>query len=387
MVRSGRGPWAFRAWRPLSPGAGCPTLPEAAPTWRGGKRQRIDSALALLPLLVCRGLLPPAPTLARRSRWAMGVLSLLAGAVLLPPAPAQAQTTTTFWSATLTPGQDGNKFGCDNVGSSLVNCSQSAVLTDDDFEFDSVTHNFRSIEINQRKNDPSNLLQLDIRGRSPLPAAVVSHGSLVIDGKDSGGQSFTLTFPLSQGSHYGWTSGSSLEWDLLTYLTNAQTDQFPSFPFIAGKEVQLSLTIPTRPPAPTVNVVTLLGSRIGTVTLRWNRVPGTTSYEYQQKELTTGACGTSNYGTWTNAGTGTTLVKSGLTPGNRYCFRVRAVRAMTPPLPGPVSSPVAGTAIAYTIKLIHTYDPINGRDATVEGHRCPWWCRPRSVHHWWVATV
>ena len=81
----------------------------------------------------------------------MGVLSLLAGAVLLPPAPAQAQTTTTFWSATLTPGQDGNKFGCDNVGSNLVNCSQSAVLTNDDFEFDSVTYNFRSIQMNQTR--------------------------------------------------------------------------------------------------------------------------------------------------------------------------------------------------------------------------------------------
>ena len=63
MVRSGRGPSPFRAWRSLLPGANHRILPEAAPARRGGRC--IGSAIALLPLLACCGLLPPASTLAR----------------------------------------------------------------------------------------------------------------------------------------------------------------------------------------------------------------------------------------------------------------------------------------------------------------------------------
>ena len=101
MVRSGRGPSPFPAWRSLLPGANHRILPEAAPARRGGRR--IGSAIALLPLLACCGLLPPASTLARRSRWALGVLALLAGAALLPSAPAEAQTVVDLVSNTSKP--------------------------------------------------------------------------------------------------------------------------------------------------------------------------------------------------------------------------------------------------------------------------------------------
>ena len=90
MVRSGRGPSPFPAWRSLLPGADRRILPEAAPARRGGRR--IGPAIALLPLLVCCGLLPSAPTLTRRSRWAWAYFSLLAGAALLLPAQVQAQS-------------------------------------------------------------------------------------------------------------------------------------------------------------------------------------------------------------------------------------------------------------------------------------------------------
>ena len=74
---------------PLRLGTARRILPEAAPAQCGGRR--IGSAIVLLLLLACCSLLLPAPTLARRTRWVLGILSLLAGAVLLQTAPAQAQ--------------------------------------------------------------------------------------------------------------------------------------------------------------------------------------------------------------------------------------------------------------------------------------------------------
>ena len=62
------------------------------------------------------------------------------------------------------------------------------------------------------------------------------------------------------------------------------------------------------------------------VTLSWNAVPTATSYEYQQKRAS-GSCGTGNYGAWMSAGTGTSHPVAGLSPGTRYCFRVRGKSA------------------------------------------------------------
>ena len=73
-------------------GAGRRVLPEAVLVRRSGKR--IGLAIILLPLLACRGLLPPDPTLARRTRRALGILSLLAGSALIQPVSAEAQSVS-----------------------------------------------------------------------------------------------------------------------------------------------------------------------------------------------------------------------------------------------------------------------------------------------------
>ena len=90
MVRGWSGPWPSSVRRLLFPGGG----------GRSGVRRGIGSAVTLLPLLVCCGLLPPLPALPRRTRWAAGTLIVsLASLALLPPAPAEAQTITLSASA------------------------------------------------------------------------------------------------------------------------------------------------------------------------------------------------------------------------------------------------------------------------------------------------
>ena len=90
MVRGWSGPWPSSVRRLLFPGGGR----------RAGVRRGIGSAVTLLPLLVCCGLLPPLPALPRRTRWAAGSLIVsLASLALLPPAPAEAQTITLSASA------------------------------------------------------------------------------------------------------------------------------------------------------------------------------------------------------------------------------------------------------------------------------------------------
>ena len=90
----------------MFPGAGRRIFSET--TTAPGVRRGIGSALVLLPLLACCGLLPPAPALTRRTRWAAGILmASLASLALLPPEPAQAQTTVDLVTNTsLAPGSN-----------------------------------------------------------------------------------------------------------------------------------------------------------------------------------------------------------------------------------------------------------------------------------------
>ena len=83
----------------MSPGGGRRIFSEATTT--PALRRGISSALALLPFLVCCGLVSPAPALTRRARWAAGIfIASLASLALLPPEPARAQTSSTLISNT-----------------------------------------------------------------------------------------------------------------------------------------------------------------------------------------------------------------------------------------------------------------------------------------------
>ena len=135
----------------------------------------MGSALALLSLLGCCGLLPPAATLAQRSRWALGVLSLLAGAVLLPPDTAQAQTTT-VWTATLTVDQfsafSSIYRGCG--GNVADSCATG--LNTDDFTYGGTTFHIQSL--NQVTGSRGNQIFLSLD--SAIPSAIRTNGRLTL---------------------------------------------------------------------------------------------------------------------------------------------------------------------------------------------------------------
>ena len=63
------------------------------------------------------------------------------------PRPAQAQTE--IWSATLTPQDTGNGgLGCDSTESNTAaQCSNTSVLSDDDFRHGSTNHTIGLIEL------------------------------------------------------------------------------------------------------------------------------------------------------------------------------------------------------------------------------------------------
>ena len=87
------------------------------------------------------------------------------------------------------------------------------------------------------------------------------------------------------------------------------------------------------------------------VSLSWNAVTGATGYEFQQKTLPSGACGTGSYGNWTSAGTASPFVVTSLMNGTRYCFRVRA---KTSSLNGPPSAAVDATPVATAPMVVPT---------------------------------
>ena len=85
---------------------------------------------------------------ARRTAQASGLLALLAATALLAlAAPAQAQTE--IWSATLTPQDLGNRaLGCDSTeDNTAFKCSNTAVLSDNDFTLGSTAHTIGFIEL------------------------------------------------------------------------------------------------------------------------------------------------------------------------------------------------------------------------------------------------
>ena len=85
---------------------------------------------------------------ARRTAPASGLLALLAATALLAlAAPAQAQTE--IWSATLTPHDLGfGALGCNNTASNTAGeCSNTAVLSDNDFTLGSTDHTIAIIEL------------------------------------------------------------------------------------------------------------------------------------------------------------------------------------------------------------------------------------------------
>ena len=131
--------------------------------------------------------------------------------------PAEAQETTTVWSATLRARTImTDVFGCWN-GSSFIQwrCSRTVSLTDDDFSHDGTSHSIRKITLNV----PTGALEL-VLDRA-FPKEIRTSGTLNVAG--SGLSLSSAAF--SNGNRTATWSGTGLDWS-------------------SGDRVQLSLTMP-----------------------------------------------------------------------------------------------------------------------------------------------
>ena len=164
-----------------------------------------------------------------------------------------------------------------------------------------------------------------------LVASSVTHNSATLTiSNHTGGWWYKKTSPTPAGACTARTSSQPTA--ALTGLAagTAYTYKAYSASGCADANEIASETFTTVPAAPT-GVSAAPGN--AQVTVSFTPPSGATSYEYQEKTLPTGACGTSGYGNWTgvatNAGTGGTrfIVRAPLVNDTRYCFRLRAKNA------------------------------------------------------------
>ena len=213
-VRRGAGanrPAASTPFRSRSPGE-TPPRDRARPEPRGG-RARLFLLLPVLALL-------------------LGALGPFAAA------PAEAQSTTTVWSATLTVKDTSDYHGCDNDLGATAACSNTAVLTDDDFDYvsggTSTTYTFDYIQ-----SDSSWLgIQFTSGDQSTIKAAL---SGLTFTATKTGGtaRSFAIAdstlfasgeagMAWSGTNNLGWATGDTVELKLTAPVTNSAATGKPT---------------------------------------------------------------------------------------------------------------------------------------------------------------
>lgn len=138
--------------------------------------------------------------------------------VLLDSRPAQAQTTErTIWSATLTAKEiDADYSGCAHYLPADKQCSNSAVLSDDDFTFDGTSYNIDVVSIG--------VTNLDLRFGSstpflsePLTLHVDGTRFDFADDTNRGGRLFAWTTGIT------WTVGQMVDLKITEKVTTTTT--------------------------------------------------------------------------------------------------------------------------------------------------------------------
>ena len=193
------------------PAASTPSCPPSSPQAPPRERARLDrrGGRARLSLL-------------------LPVAALLLGAPgLFAAAPAEAQTT--IWSATMTvDGKDGNfdavERGCSNLISSINNCSDSGVLTDDDFTIQGTTYavDILVVEIKPDPGDEGLYLRFAGIDGSAAKTALEALGSMVLHVDD---QEYAVSNAQISGSFLVWPRSWRTHW-------------------LDGQKVKLRLTVP-----------------------------------------------------------------------------------------------------------------------------------------------
>ena len=133
------------------------------------------------------------------------------------------------------------------------------------------------------------------------------------------------------GAFSAWTTAAAGDTVTVSSLSNGTEHTFEVAGFDAANAPGAAAEVKATPAASGVptGVTAVAGPMTGQVTLGWTAGVLADSYEFQSKPMSAGACTASGYGAWRSAGTGTRHVVTGLTFGNRYCFRVRTVASGT----------------------------------------------------------
>ncbi|MYE39851.1 MAG: fibronectin type III domain-containing protein, partial [Chloroflexi bacterium] len=199
----------------------------------------------------------------------------------------------------MTVSQDGVFHGCENDEPGRGACSDTSVLTDDDFEYGGVTYTV--VYLYWSSGDDLLLLALDGRTGQQVKTALAGL-TLVLDGTE---------FAFGDAA----TFAASLEWSF-----DPDTD------WTDGQTVSVSLTgPPTPPPAKPAGFTATPGN--GEVALGWTDPSDSSIVKYQYRQK----AGAGAYGPWMDipgsgaATTGHTV--TGLDNGTAHGFRVRAVNA------------------------------------------------------------
>ena len=287
--------------------------------------------------------------------------ALTAALCLVVAVPAAAQT---IWSGTLTVHEDRYPdyyyYGCDNVKSPSGGPCWGQIPPREklyDFEYDNVEYDIDWLWIEVDADDVDTPRRLALGLSRPLPDAVRMNGTLTADGR-------TLAFSDAAFSEDG--DVYEAEWSSI------------DFTWAHDQTVSLTITASAQPPLPAPAGVGLAAGD-GQVTLSWSAVTGAASYEYQQKTLASGSCGTEGYGDWTSAGDRSPFTVPGLANGTRYCFRVRARNSSGPGAPSeavdatpavptttPPTPPTPPTSTTPTVSLSVAPNPVaEGGSATV----------------------
>ncbi len=158
---------------------------------------------------------------------------LMALAVLFAPGaqPAQAATSS-FWSATLTPTNQGSgTSGCTHIGSTA--CSSTSVLTDNDFTYGSASYTIRQVLLTSGT--------LIITLNKTIPNSLKTSGVALVEGDTTlAFKDATLSQWSSPNDRLTWTS-TGLSWTVGTGVSLSLTE-----PVTMTAEFDTGVTIPDK---------------------------------------------------------------------------------------------------------------------------------------------
>ena len=246
--------------------------------------------------------------------------------VAAPPPRRLDRQVTTHWAATLTVDKVGNNHGCDNTYALQDNCSNTSVLTDDDFTYAGTTYTISFLHW----SSTANTLDLLLAGASNS-AAKSALSSLTLNVNGTG---FAFSNAILTSNAMYWNYDPATDWTDGQTLSLSLTSGRPATPTPTPTATPTPTPLPVAGGKP-ANFNVARGPGYARVhadnrhdtyaTLTWDNPndAGIAKYQYRQKPRY------GNYGGWTDipdsdANT-TSHTVTGLATYGDYYYQLRAV--------------------------------------------------------------